>query len=156
METSKNIIAPKVAEIELVYKTKVKASDIPKITRSDDAKTILMDNWDTDKIEFIEQFKVMYLNRNSKVTGIVEISTGGTSATIVDVKLIYAGALKANVSSIIIAHNHPSGNLKPSPQDIRLTEKLKKAGEILDISIIDHLIITKDNGYFSFADEGLI
>ncbi|MCH7410007.1 hypothetical protein MM239_11430 [Belliella sp. DSM 111904] len=104
METSKNIIAPKVAEIELVYKTKVKATDRPKITHSDDAKTILMENWDTDKIEFIEQFKVMYLNRNSKVTGIVEISTGGTSATIVDVKLIYAGALKANVSSIIIAH----------------------------------------------------
>lgn len=155
METSKNIIASKVAEIQLVYKTKVKPSERPRIRRSSDANHILRENWDKGKIEFVEQFKVMYLNRGNHVIGIVDISTGGIAGTLVDVRVVFAGALKANATSIIVAHNHPSGNLKPSHQDTELTKRLKNAGDILDIKVQDHLIITSE-GYYSFADEGLI
>ncbi|MEP1088659.1 MAG: JAB domain-containing protein, partial [Algoriphagus sp.] len=85
--------------------------------------------------------------------GIVNISSGGTAGTVVDVKLVYAAAIKANSSSVILAHCHPSGNLLPSEQDKRLTQRIKKAGEILDIPVLDHLIMTAE-GYYSFADEG--
>lgn len=95
------------------------------------------------------------LDRRNHVIGIVDISTGGITGTHVDVRVVYAGALKANVSSIIVAHNHPSGNLKPSQQDLKLIGRLKKAGEILDITVLDHLIITSE-GYLSLADEVLL
>ncbi|MFC0263706.1 MULTISPECIES: JAB domain-containing protein [Cyclobacteriaceae] len=155
METSKNLIVSNVAEIELVYKTNVKASERPKIASSKDANTILLENWNSDKIEFVEQFKVMYLNRGNHVIGIVDISTGGIAGTYVDIRVVYAGALKANACAIIVAHNHPSGVLKASEQDKTLTRELKKAGEILKIQLLDHLIVTSE-GYFSFRDEGLL
>jgi DNA repair protein RadC len=89
------------------------------------------------------------------VLGIYPISRGGTTGTVVDVKLVFSVALKCNASSIIISHNHPSGNLNPSESDKVMTEKLRKAGDYLDIKLLDHIIVTK-HGFFSFADEGLI
>ena len=97
----------------------------------------------------------MLLNRANKVLGIYPVSKGGVSGTLVDPKLIFSVALKCNASSIILAHNHPSGNLFPSENDKELTQKLKSAGNFLDIKVLDHLIITPE-GYFSFADEGLL
>lgn len=144
-----------VAEIELVYKTKVKASVRPHIKSSSDAYEIFKQSWDENKIEFVEQFKVMLLNRANKVLGIYEVSTGGISGTVADVRLILAAALKTNSNSIILAHNHPSMNIKPSEADIQLTRKIKEAGKLMDISVLDHLIITIEN-YHSFADEGEI
>jgi DNA repair protein RadC len=108
-----------------------------------------------DKVEFIEQFKIMLLNRANKVLGIVEITSGTSTATIVDPKLIFAAALKANACSIIAAHNHPSGNRIPSQADIHLTKKLIDGGKLLEIQILDHIIVTTE-GYYSFADEGLV
>lgn len=107
------------------------------------------------KIGFLEEFKIILLNRANKVLGICPISLGGISGTIADPKLIFATALKASASGIILAHNHPSGNLKPSQVDIQLTKKLVEAGKFLDLGILDHLIIGSE-GYLSFADEGLI
>lgn len=142
-----------VAEIKLSYSTKVKASQRPKINSSRQVYEVFEQAWAKDLIEFTEQFKVMLLSRANRVLGIVTISSGGTAGTVVDVKLVYAAALKANANSIILAHNHPSGNLRPSAQDIRLTKRVKQAGELLDIPVLDHVIVTLD-GYYSFGDEG--
>lgn len=144
-----------VAEVELIYKSKVKASKRPKIVSSKDAYRILLETWNENKMEFVEQFKVLFLNRDNKVLGIFEVSTGGVSGTVADPKVIFVAALKANACAIVISHNHPSGNLKPSRQDEELTQKIKLAGQFLDIKVMDHLIVTFE-GYYSFADEGLL
>lgn len=144
-----------VAEVQLVYKSKVKPSLRPRITSSRDAQQIFMSCWDDTKLELAEQFKVMLLNRAHKVLGIYELSTGGVSGTVADPKLIFAAALKGVASGIILAHNHPSGNLQPSQSDIDLTRKLKEAGRFLEIQVMDHLILSTE-GYYSFSDEGLI
>ncbi|MCX2681009.1 JAB domain-containing protein [Galbibacter sp. EGI 63066] len=156
METSKKQSQlHKVSEIELTYRPKVKASERVKVSNSQDVYDLLLDSWDKNKLEFVEQFKVVYLNRANKVLGIVTISTGGTAGTIADTKLIMVGALKANAEGIIPAHNHPSGNLNPSEADIEITKKLKKAGEFLGMNVLDNLIITIE-GYYSFTDEGVL
>lgn len=102
-----------------------------------------------------EEFWILLLSRNNKVIAKELISKGGLSGTVADPKIIFSIALQHQASSIILAHNHPSGNLKPSQQDIDLTKKLYQAGKILDINVFDHLIIT-DDGFLSFADEGLL
>ncbi len=145
----------KVAEVELIYKSKVKASDRPKISSSKDAFNVLSKSWDENKIELVEQFKIMFLNKANKVLGIFDVSTGGISGTVADPRVIFAAALKANCCAIIISHNHPSGNLKPSRQDEELTQKIKSGGQLLEIQLLDHLIVTAE-GYYSFADEGLL
>jgi DNA repair protein RadC len=156
MENLTNLaICQNVAEIELVYKTRVKPSERPKITTSKDAAELLQKIWNDNKIEFVEQFKVLLLNRCNLVLGAVDISSGGVTGTVADPKLIFVAALKANAVSIIISHNHPSGNLKPSRADEELTQKIKNAGLFLDIKLLDHVIVTTE-GYYSFADEGLI
>ena len=144
-----------VAEIQLSYRTTVKPSLRPKISGSRDAYNILLENWDGAKIEFVEQFKVMLMNKANKVLGIFEVSTGGVSGTVADPKLIFAAAIKANACGIILAHNHPSGNLHPSQADIDLTKKMKEGGKLLEIQLLDHVIVTTE-GYSSLADEGFI
>jgi len=101
-----------------------------------------------------EQFWVIYLNRANDIIHREQISSGGVAGTVVDSKIIFKKALEVLASSVILAHNHPSGNTKPSREDIRLTRKIKLAGEALDIKIIDHVIFT-DHAYFSFADKSL-
>lgn len=144
-----------VAEIQLTYKSNVKPSMRPKISGSRDAYEVLKSNWDESRIEFLEQFKVMLLNRANKVLGILEVSTGGVSGTVADPKVIFVAALKGCACGLIVAHNHPSGNLTASQADIDLTKKLKQAGQFLDLPVLDHVIVTSE-GYFSFADEGLM
>ena len=144
-----------VAEITVSYQPKFKASERPTVSGSKDVYNFFFHNWDNTRIEMIEQFKIMLLNRANKILGIFTVSTGGVAGTVADPKVIFATALKGNASSIILAHNHPSGNLKPSEADRQLTNKLAQAGKLLDISVLDHLIITAEE-YFSFADEGLI
>lgn len=156
MAISKNQISLyQVSEINLSYQPKFKASERPQITSSKDAYDVLYNNWDLGKIQMLEQFKIILLNRGNKVIGIFQVSSGGIAGTVADPKLIFAVALKACASSIVLSHNHPSGNLKPSPQDIELTKKITTAGSYLDISVLDHVIITNDS-YYSFADEGMI
>lgn len=100
-----------------------------------------------------ESFWVLLLNRANRVIRKLSISEGGISGTVADPKKIFKMALEFNCSSIILCHNHPSGNTQPSEADIRLTKKMKQAGELLDLPVLDHLIIAGD-GYYSFADEG--
>lgn len=144
-----------IAEIELSYKPKVKLSQQPKIRTSEDAYMIFLDTWDMDKIEFVEHFKIMLLTRSNSVLGIVTVSTGGVTGTVVDPRVIFSAAIKANACAIVLAHNHPSGNLKPSQPDLDLTQKIKQGARFFDISVLDHVIVTKEE-YFSFADDGVL
>lgn len=144
-----------VAEVQLIYKSKVKASLRPKITKSHDAFQVLKSNWNYETIEFIEEFKMLLLNRANRVLGMIDISLGGTAGTVADPKVIFAAAIKSNACGIILAHNHPSGNLNPSQADIDLTKKLKSGGQLLDIGVLDHIILTSE-GFYSFTDEGMM
>jgi len=144
-----------VAEVELVYRSKVKASKRPRVTSSKDVYEVLMDSWDEGKLDLLEQFKIVLLDRSQRVLGIFLASSGGICGTVVDPKLILTTALKTRSCSLILSHNHPSGNLKPSQADIKLTRKIRQAGEILEIDVLDHLIVGRE-GYYSFADEGVM
>jgi DNA repair protein RadC len=145
-----------IAEVCLIYKSKVKASDRKKISCSRDAYKIFIDSWNPDTLEFLEEFKILLMNRSNSVLGILEISKGGISGTVSDVRVIFVAAIKGNASGIICAHNHPSGNLNPSESDTRLTQKLKEAGNLMDIQLLDHLILSTEDDYYSFADNGLL
>lgn len=155
METTQEKNHVQVAEIQLSYKTKVKPSERPKINSSKDAYNILLQTWDDNKIEFVEQFKVLLINRANRVLGIVDISTGGLTGTVADPKIIFASALKANACSLILAHNHPSGNRHPSQADIDLSRKVREGGKLLEIQVLDHIIVTIE-GFTSMSDEGLM
>jgi len=144
-----------VAEVELVYRSKVKPSERPLITSASDAYHLIKVLWDDGKIDLVEQFKVLFLNRANKVLCLYHLSTGGITGTIADPRLIYAAALRVNAVSLILCHNHPSGSLRPSRADEELTQKIKQAGTYFDMKFFDHLIITSET-YFSFADEGLL
>lgn len=102
-----------------------------------------------------EESWVLFLSKKNKVIGKAKLSIGGTDATIMDAKIVFRKALEGMAAAIIVAHNHPSGTLRPSQADIDLTKKLKLVGEAIGLPLLDHLIVT-DAGYFSFLDEGLI
>lgn len=142
-----------VAEIGLTYSLKIKASERPQIKTSKDSYEIFLRYFLT--IEHCESMYLLLLNRANKVLGIKHISTGGTSGTVCDPKIIFQVALKGNASNIILAHNHPSGNLDPSGADRTLTAKIVSAGKFLDLPLLDHLIVTSES-YYSFADEGCL
>ncbi|GAB3659813.1 JAB domain-containing protein [Echinicola sediminis] len=150
---SKDIVSNQVAEIVLSYRPNSKVSEKPQIVSSLTASRILRANWDESQLEFIEEFKVILLNRANRVLGIINAFSGGISGTVVDLKVIFGAAMKASASAMILAHNHPSGTMKPSEQDKRLTERMVKAGKLLELPVLDHLIITAE-GYYSFADNG--
>lgn len=141
-------------EISLLYQ---KPTELPcnKISSSRHAYNMLCDNWDMD-MAVRESFVAMYLNMQNQVIGLSTISKGGVAGTVVDVRLIFATALKCLASGIIVAHNHPSGNLSPSAADRNLTKKIKQGGELLDVKLLDHVILTPEGDYFSFTDEGLL
>ena len=145
----------RISEVELIYKYKVPYSARTKITCSKDTYSILLASWNPNKIELQEQFKILLLDRSNAVLGIAEISSGGITGTVVDIRIILSTALKANATSLILCHNHPSGNLSPSVADETITTKIKTAAAFLDIHVLDHIILSNE-GYFSFADEGRI
>jgi DNA repair protein RadC len=145
----------KIAEIEVKYSTSVKPSERIKITCANDAAEAFRELW-SQSMEYKESFYAMYLNRNNKVLGIHKVAEGGLCGTVVDVRCVYQVALKANACSVIVAHNHPSGNEIPSEADKTITQKIKQAGLTLDIPLLDHLIMLPGDGYMSFADEGLM
>lgn len=143
----------KVSEIKVSYSSN--NSEPIKIVNSQTAYDVVIKHWDKDIIEFQEEVKVLLLNRANIVLGIYNLSKGGVSSSIIDLKIVLSVALKCNASSLIIVHNHPSGNLKPSSADISITKKLKEACETLDLSLLDHLIISKDT-FYSINDNGVI
>ena len=102
-----------------------------------------------------EEFWILYLNRSNKVISRMKLSQGGVSGTVTDVRIVMKKAVELLASGIILCHNHPSGNLNPSDADSKITQKIKEAGSLMDIQLLDHLIIS-DKDYYSFADNGLI
>lgn len=139
-----------IQEIEISYKPKTFEGNGSIITSSKDAFNVAKNIFPS--IYHVEYFYIILMNNANKVLGYSPISKGGLTATLVDVRIIFQTALKANATSMILAHNHPSGKLKESEADLKITQKIKQAGEVLDIKILDHIIIA-DEKYISFADE---
>ncbi|MGR3809595.1 JAB domain-containing protein [Jiulongibacter sp. NS-SX5] len=147
----KEIKIPKI-EFSVRYSEKVKKSELFQISNSKDAYQAFQKIFDSDVIDWIEEAFLLCLSRSNKVVGYFKISQGGTCGTVLDPKVIFSLALKLPTSAIVIAHNHPSGNLKPSMADRAITKKMVNAGALLDISVLDSMIITSE-GYYSFADN---
>ena len=145
-----------VAKIELRYTSAVRPSQRPICASSEASYNLLMKNWELERLELQEEFKVLYLDRQCRCLGIYDASMGGTTGTVADLKLIFSAALLCRAESIVLAHNHPSGVLRPSAADIKLTNQFATAGKMLTLRVMDHLIVTRFNGYYSFADHGLI
>jgi len=146
-----------VSEVELIYKSNIKPSERVKATSSKEVYEVLKTVYNYNTIEHKESFYCMYLNRANKILAVILISEGGTAGCLVDVKIILQAALRVNASGIILSHNHPSGNLKPSNADISITDRVKNAALLLDMQVIEHMIITPEDGqYYSFADNGQI
>jgi DNA repair protein RadC len=144
-----------VSEIEIVYRSKINPADRYPIRNSSQAYDVLIQAWDMNKIDLVEESMMLLLDRSQYCIGISKLSMGGISGCLIDPKIVFATALKSRATSFLLAHNHPSGNLKPSSADLALTEKLAQGGRILDMPLRDHLIVTRQ-AYCSLADEGLM
>lgn len=140
------------AEIIVTYESKTKFKEMQSITCSREVAKLLREVW-SNQIEYREEFLILCLNRANRVMGYSVISQGGQSGTAVDAKIVFQIALVSNAAGIILAHNHPSGYVQPSDSDTRLTKKMKAIGEALDLPVLDHIIIAKED-YYSFADKG--
>ena len=141
------------SEIKVSYRPN--KSTAISLNNSESIFRMVLEHWNKDTIELQEEMKVVLLNRSNHLLGIYELSKGGMAGTIVDVKLLLSVALKCAASNIIMIHNHPSGNLRPSKADIAITDKVKTATRQVDLLLLDHLIISKD-WYYSFADDGKV
>ncbi len=144
-----------VREIRLQYQSRIKGEE-PVITSAKEAYQILKNHYHKDYISIREEIIILYLNNANKVLGVYKGFSGGITATVVDIRLILAVALKGLSTGIIISHNHPSGSLTPSEADKKLTNQLKKAGELLNIKVLDHIIVSPQDTFLSFADEGFL
>ena len=142
-----------IAEVQITYSSKVKACDRFRVTGSKDAAAAFRSIWPS--YEHIEFIYMLMLNRQNQVLGCHQISKGGMTGTVVDVRVVFQVALKSCATSILLGHNHPSGNIQPSEADNKITKKIKDCGIMLDVSVLDHIIVGDDR-FYSFADEGAI
>ena len=143
-------------ELELITKQQTLIPyEWRRVRNAFDAWEIMIKTWDMQRMGLVEEFKILMLDTNSNCIGISRISTGGLNSTVVDKRIVFMTALQAVASQLILVHNHPSGNLAFSRHDISLTQQLKQAGDILDIRVADHLVLSR-NGYISMNDEGVM
>ncbi len=142
----------KLRELSIGYTPK--ETPLPQIRNSSDAYRLLKELFEPNSLGLNEQFVVLYMNRANRVIGGLKSFKGGIYATVVDHRIIFATALKVLASGIVIAHNHPSGNLDASDEDLKLTKKIKEAGKLLDVRLIDHLILGIKDDYSSFIEKG--
>tara|TARA_R110002095_G_C4234894_1_gene238399 strand:- start:1184 stop:1633 length:450 start_codon:yes stop_codon:yes gene_type:complete len=146
----------KVNEIKISYREKLSTSKALSIKSSEDAAKLIFQGWNQDTIGLQESFKVLLLNNANKIKGIYQVSTGSITGTLVDMRILFAVIIKTLSVGVILAHNHPSNKLKPSEADKQLTDKIQQAAKLFDVNVLDHLIITPDGNYYSFADNGLL
>lgn len=144
-----------ISEINISYRPNHKNKSLGYIRSSSDAYRVLKELYNQDLICAREEFIILYLNNGGRILGYFKAFTGGISSVTCDMKIILGVGLKSLATSVILSHNHPSGNLKPSSSDLNLTKRVAKGCKVMDIHLFDHLILS-DEGYFSFADEGLI
>ncbi len=152
--------SPNLAELRVSYKRrrKVEAGQLTMpwvIASATTAEAYLRSVWDRDTLELVEEFLVVCLNGAHEVLGWVKVSRGGFGHAPVDPRVIFAVALQAAASAILLAHNHPGGTTEPSPEDILLTRRLAEAGKLLGVSVLDHIILTWDKAQ-SLADQGVL
>lgn len=142
-----------IAEISLKYKK----SDIEtfKVENSRQLHGVLLKMFDSDTIDYREEFIALFINRAMKLIGFIKLSSGGMAKCVVDPKMLFATALNCGAYSIVLSHNHPSGNLKPSEEDKIITKDIKDGCKVLDMLLLDHIIVSSE-GYYSFADDGFI
>lgn len=141
-------------EIQLSYGPDKEIYDRKSIHSSSMAKSYFSELFKEGRIGFKEEFYAIPLNKANKPLGAIKLSDGGIAATVVDVRILLASLLKSLATGVIIAHNHPSGTLKPSQSDLALTENIKKACSFFEIKLLDHLILSPTGEYYSFMDEG--
>ena len=144
-----------VQEIQVSYTGKIPTQQW-QIKSSKDAANILQSVWNQNTIALQESFAVLLLNNSNYVKGIYKLSTGGVSATLVDIRLLFAVALKSVTTGLILAHNHPTGRMDPSNLDKQLTKKIVDAATYFDINVLDHIILSPFDDYYSFADNGML
>ncbi len=133
-----------------------KVSERRKICSSLCVNDVLKEIWNQDTIQLLEEFICLFLDRKNGIIGYRVLGRGSNCGTVVDSRLMFSVALALSASSIIVSHNHPSGNMKPSSEDLKLTKKIKQAGEFLEIKLLDHVIVSANNSYYSFLDEGML
>lgn len=151
----KNVSWLHLEEVQLSYRNKVPASQRPQVCQPEDALSLFRSIWNTDEIELVESFKMLLLSNGNRALGVYHASQGGSVGTVVDIRMLLTVALRTNACKLLVAHNHPSGNLTPSQADIEMTERLKAGAKLLEITLLDHLILTSEN-YYSFANDGLL
>lgn len=142
-------------EFKISLKKKGSFEELFPVSSPESAANICRKCFESDVIDWKEEFIVIALNRAHKVLGFYKISSGGVAGTVCDPKVIYQFALLCNASRLILSHNHPSGNTRPSQADRDMTDKIVKAGRLLDIEVLDHIIVTSE-GYVSFSEEGYL
>lgn len=152
--------SPHLAELKVAYRRGRRENNRQTkfpwaLTSPTTAERYLRSIWNKDTIEFVEDFVVVCLNTAREVLGWVKVASGGIDFSAVDPRVVFGIALQTAATGIIVAHNHPSSSLEPSPEDKRLTRRLKEAGELLGIQVLDHIIITK-NAALSLAEVGLL
>lgn len=144
--------------------TIVAALELGRRRRAEEARKVVAINSSNSVFEYMqpligdlshEEFWVLLLNNSNKIIGKIQLSKGGLTATVVDVRLLFKQVIEQLATAIVLVHNHPSGQLVPSEADRHITEKIKRAGEVLDVKLLDHVIVT-EHAYYSFADEGII
>lgn len=140
---------------KIQYSVEPDIEHLPILTSADQVYKFLMEVWDHGSICYKEEFAVIMLNHAKKVLGWAKISSGGATATIVDTSMVFQVAILAHADSIILVHNHPSGNLKASTADIQLTKRIKEAGKLFGIQVLDHLIISQ-RSYTSLLETGIL
>jgi len=145
-----------VNEIHIRYKERIPAPFWKQIKSSKDAAELLYQTWNTDTIAVHESFKIVLLNNSNKVKGIYQISQGGITGTLVDLRILFAVVLKTLSVGILLAHNHPSGKLQASQPDRDITQKIQRAAKLFDVKVLDHIIIAPNGEYYSFADQGVL
>jgi DNA repair protein RadC len=151
---SENKTESQAAEVQLIYKSRIPASQRVQVKSSIDAFRVLWGYWKKETIEHHEELVALLMNNKNFVLGIAEISKGGVASTIIDPKIVFQYALKCHATGIILCHNHPSSDPTPSENDVLTTKKLIEAGTLLNIQVLDHLVISGDGTYYSLADEG--
>jgi DNA repair protein RadC len=155
MKNNNNDRLYKAAEVKLTYETRVKASERYRIKNAEDAAALFFKVWDRSTIEHVEEVKMIMLNRANRVLGVAHLTKGGLNGSIIDTRVILQYAIKANASAVILAHNHPSGNLGASEADIRITKTVREALKLMDIELLDHLILTYEEKYSTIETDGL-
>jgi DNA repair protein RadC len=144
-----------VTEIKINYTPQIKILESPQIKSSNDAYNCFLNILDHSIMNVKEESAVLFLNQGNRVIGGYKLSTGGINRTVVDIRIVLAIALKCLATGIVLAHTHPSGELKPSLADIDVTQRISSAAKLMDIILLDHLIVSADS-YLSFAESGIL